>query len=394
MKKTFLLAWLSILCVLVQAQTDSTKIKISQLSLVTGGMDSSLVPVIVNGNTRKVYGVDLSKAALNKKLNSIDTTGKWMPKGFVETDPSYNSSAASYVTFQSLTNWDAAYSSVSSIGTLNSLTTTSKNNLVAAINEVNAKPSGGGSATLYSTTGSNTDGAMTQAATTTALGAKQDTAGAKIYFSSTDFYRDGATTATSLKVLGKADSTATATALAGKQGTITLTTTGTSGAATLTGNTLNIPNYATTGGGGGGSVGTPVGANMYRLASQSFTGGADTKVLFDNTDFDNDGTVADLTNNRFNITTTGIYIIAIQARLNTVASGEHVIKASKNGTTELLRAVQYEYNSGIATQMNGSMVIKLTAGDYVEMFVNVPTTTSSIGSIPTVSPRMSIAQIK
>ena len=41
------------------------------------------------------------------------------------------------------------------------------------------------------------------------------------------------------------------TDLAGKQGTITLTTTGTSGAATLIGNTLNIPQYT---GGGGGSV--------------------------------------------------------------------------------------------------------------------------------------------
>lgn len=44
-------------------------------------------------------------------------------------------------------------------------------------------------------------------------------------------------------------STATQTALNGKQGTLTLTTTGTSGAATLIGNTLNIPQYS---GGGGG----------------------------------------------------------------------------------------------------------------------------------------------
>lgn len=41
------------------------------------------------------------------------------------------------------------------------------------------------------------------------------------------------------------------TAIAGKQNTITLTTTGTSGAATLSGSTLNIPQYS--GGGGGGS---------------------------------------------------------------------------------------------------------------------------------------------
>ena len=39
-------------------------------------------------------------------------------------------------------------------------------------------------------------------------------------------------------------STATQTALNSKQGNITLTTTGTSGASTLTGSTLNIPNYA------------------------------------------------------------------------------------------------------------------------------------------------------
>lgn len=47
-------------------------------------------------------------------------------------------------------------------------------------------------------------------------------------------------------------STATQTALDAKQGDITLTTTGTSGAATLVGDTLNIPQYS--GGGGGGTV--------------------------------------------------------------------------------------------------------------------------------------------
>lgn len=45
-------------------------------------------------------------------------------------------------------------------------------------------------------------------------------------------------------------STATQTALDAKQGDITLTTTGTSGAATLVGDTLNIPQYSAGGGGG------------------------------------------------------------------------------------------------------------------------------------------------
>lgn len=48
-------------------------------------------------------------------------------------------------------------------------------------------------------------------------------------------------------------STATQTALNAKQNTLTLTTTGTSGAATLVGSTLNIPQYS--GGGGSGLVG-------------------------------------------------------------------------------------------------------------------------------------------
>lgn len=48
-------------------------------------------------------------------------------------------------------------------------------------------------------------------------------------------------------------STATQTALNAKQDTLTLTTTGTSGAATLVGSTLNIPQYS--GGGGSGLVG-------------------------------------------------------------------------------------------------------------------------------------------
>ena len=72
--------------------------------------------------------------------------------------------------------------------------------------------------------------------------------------------------------LSKPISTATQTALDAKQGDITLTTTGTSGAATLVGDTLNIPNYAS--GGGGGTV-TEVTAN----APLSVTSGTTTPDL-------------------------------------------------------------------------------------------------------------------
>lgn len=60
------------------------------------------------------------------------------------------------------------------------------------------------------------------------------------------------------------------TQLNGKQGTLTLTTTGTSGAATLVGNTLNIPNYAT-GGGGVTSINGTAGAFTFSGAGVSCT---------------------------------------------------------------------------------------------------------------------------
>lgn len=63
------------------------------------------------------------------------------------------------------------------------------------------------------------------------------------------------------------------TQLNGKQGAITLTTTGSSGAATLTGTTLNIPQYS--GGGGGSSIystdGTLTGNRTMSLSGNTFT---------------------------------------------------------------------------------------------------------------------------
>jgi hypothetical protein len=97
-------------------------------------------------------------------------------------------------------------------------------------------------------------------ATQTALNAKEDTITAG---TTSQYYRGDKTFQTLDKTavgLGNVDntsdlnkpiSTLTQTALNAKQDTLTLTTTGTSGAATLVGATLNIPQY----GGGGGLVG-------------------------------------------------------------------------------------------------------------------------------------------
>jgi len=79
----------------------------------------------------------------------------------------------------------------------------------------------------------------------------------------------GLTTAASSVAIQIAESQVTnlVSDLAAKQGTLTLTTTGTSGASTLVGNTLNIPNYA----GGGGSAGI---TRSIATVSTTLTGGS------------------------------------------------------------------------------------------------------------------------
>jgi len=80
--------------------------------------------------------------------------------------------------------------------------------------------------------------------------------------------------------LNKPISTATQTALNAKQNTLTLTTTGTSGAATLVGSTLNIPQY--TGGGASGIHGflTPSGMGVTAMV---ITAATNTATPFANT---------------------------------------------------------------------------------------------------------------
>jgi hypothetical protein len=107
------------------------------------------------------------------------------------------------------------------------------------------------------------------------------------------------------------------TQLNGKQGTLTLTTTGTSGAATLIGNTLNIPQY----GGGGMAIG---GSITSATAGSVLFAGTSGVLQQDNANF-----FWDDTNNRLGIgTSTPQNIVDIQANTNASA----IIKLTNTST--------------------------------------------------------------
>jgi hypothetical protein len=83
----------------------------------------------------------------------------------------------------------------------------------------------------------------------------QDAVGTMV---SSEFTYTDATPSLAINTIAQSKITNLVSDLAAKQGTLTLTTTGTSGAATLTGNTLNIPQYS-----GGASQWTTSGSNIY-----------------------------------------------------------------------------------------------------------------------------------
>jgi hypothetical protein len=113
----------------------------------------------------------------------------------------------------------------------------------------------------------------------------QNTTGTAAGLSATLAVGSGGTGATTLTGILKGNGTSAftaATAGTDYQAPITLTTTGTSGAATFAGNTLNIPQYA----GGGGS---PAGSNTQIQYNSSGSFGASANLTFNGTDLTTSG---------------------------------------------------------------------------------------------------------
>jgi hypothetical protein len=99
---------------------------------------------------------------------------------------------------------------------------------------------------------------------------------------------------------------------------ISLTTTGTSGAATLTGGNLNIPQYS--GGGGSGTVNSGTSTRLAYYASTGTAVSETTNMAIDNT------------NGRMNVGGTGVPTARVQAAAGTAANGQVLLTPSVLGS--------------------------------------------------------------
>jgi len=174
----------------------------------------------------------------------------------------------------------------------------------------NTAPSSGGTVT---TTGTPSSGQISKFSGATSI--TNATAGA-----GGDYVAPGAATSSGLtmatsRLLGRT------TASTGAIEEISLTTTGTSGAATLTGGNLNIPQYS--GGGGSGTVNSGTSTRLAYYASTGTSVSETTNMAIDNT------------NGRMNVGGTGVPTARVQAAAGTAANGQVLLTPSVLGSAGL-----------------------------------------------------------
>ena len=118
-----------------------------------------------------------------------------------------------------------------------------------------------------------------------------------------------------------------------------------------------------------------IGAHVtYSGSAQTVNTGSDVLIIFDTEDQDDDGMV-DLGSQAGRITCTedGLYAIAGHVGVNDVGNVSSIVKLKLNGSTVIA-----EISSVHQTTLNPVVIYYLTAGQYISMYCNVATNTSTL----------------
>jgi hypothetical protein len=235
-----------------------------------------------------------------------------------------------------------------------------------------------GSGTVTSVTASGTSGnplSITNTTTTPVIELLSATTSRNGYLTSTDW-----TTFNNKFSFSDTTSLNLTTRFASKQDNITLTTTGTSGAATLVGATLNIPQYS--GGGGGSGTVTSVGLSapsIFTVSGSPVTTSGTLALTYSGNALPlaNGGTGAtDAANARISLggTTSGISLFTL-----TNSVSDKFIKVNSNNTITLLSAADTRTTIGAGT------------GSVTSVAMSVPTFLSVSGSPVTSSGTLAVS---
>lgn len=134
-------------------------------------------------------------------------------------------------------------------------------------------------------------------------------------------------------------------------------------------------------------------AKMTRAAAQSISSATWTKVAFDTETFDVGGIADAATNDRFNISRTGNYLIGVSGTLTLNAAEAVAVAVRINGSgTATLQGGAHASTSGSVNAVILS-ALALTAGDYLEMWI-IHTNAGSLNTLTGAQePQMTVVEL-